>query len=84
MKTTIDLSKLLPLTHEKAMKLAQVAAKYHSTITLENDHIVLNAKSMIGLLSQSLPKDGIVSLVINGADQAQAYEAIQTALQSMH
>ena len=69
-----DLTNYLPMNREKAARIAAIACKYQSTMTLEKDGIVLNLKSMIGLLSQSIPKDGQMTLVVVGEDEQEAAE----------
>lgn len=80
LKTPADLSHFLPIGREKAAEIATIASKYESMATLERDGIVLNLKSMIGLLSQSIPKDGQMTLVVSGPDEAEALPAIQQGL----
>ena len=72
----VNLSKHMPIQREMAMNITGVADKFVSTLTLEHKGIVLNLKSMIGLLSQSIPKDGIMTLVADGADEEKALKAV--------
>ena len=72
----VNLSKYMPIQREMAMKITGVADKFASTLTLEHKGIVLNLKSMIGLLSQSIPKDGMMTLVADGADEEKALKAV--------
>ena len=72
----VDLSKDLPIGRSKAAEIAGVAGRFQSMATLERDGIVLNLKSMIGLLSQSVPKDGQMTLVVNGEDEGEALQAL--------
>lgn len=67
-----DLKPFMPIDREKAMRIASVADRFDCMLTLERDGIVLNIKSMIGLLSQSIPKDGMMTLVADGADEQSA------------
>lgn len=76
LKCRIDLSSRLPITRERAARIASTASHFASTLTLEKDGIVLNVKSMIGLLSQSFPKDGVMFLVADGEDEVAASEAV--------
>lgn len=80
LKTTVDLSAYLPIGRGKAAEIAGVAGRFQSMATLENNGIVLNAKSMIGLLSQSVSKDGKMVLVVSGVDEEAAMEAILDVL----
>ena len=75
-KVEVNLSKHMPIQREMAMKITSVADKYLATLTLEHKGIVLNLKSMIGLLSQSIPKDGSMTLVADGKDEKTALEAV--------
>ena len=75
-KSEVNLSKYMPIQREMAMTITSVADKYVSTLTLEHKGIVLNLKSMIGLLSQSIPKDGNMTLVADGSDEKAALEAV--------
>ena len=68
-KTEVSLKGKLPIDRRKAALIAQAASKYESTITLEKDSVILNTKSMLGMLSQSMPKDGVMYLVVDGADE---------------
>ncbi len=80
-KKNVDLTPFLPITRGKAAEIASIAGKFESMLTLERDGIVLNMKSMIGLLSQSVPKDGQMMLVASGIDEAQAATAVAEALE---
>ncbi len=79
-KCWIDLRGQLPITRERAARIASAASRFHATLTLERDGIILNLKSMIGLLSQSFPKDGQMELVADGADEDAACEALAREL----
>lgn len=75
-KVEVNMTKHMPIQREMAMKITTVADKYLSTLTLEHKGIVLNLKSMIGLLSQSIPKDGKMTLVADGKDEQIALAAV--------
>ena len=75
-KVDVNMSKHMPIQREMAMKITAVSDKFHATLTLEHKGIVLNLKSMIGLLSQSIPNDGNMVLVADGSDEKTALEAV--------
>jgi len=75
-----DMSQFLPMNREIATRIAAAAGRYDCTLTLERDGIVLNLKSMIGLLSQTIPKDGQMTLVADGTDEKEAIEEVQKIL----
>lgn len=79
----VDIPHHLPISRETAAKIARVASHFDSTITLEGDGLVLNLKSMIGLLSQSIPKQGGVELVISGPDEEQALPQLTDLLKKL-
>lgn len=53
-KTQVDLHNHNIIGRERAALIASTASRFQSTLTLERDGIVLNLKSMIGLLSQTI------------------------------
>ena len=75
-KIEIDMTPLLPLNRVSAALLAQTSTRFESRITLEKDSIVLNMKSMLGLLSQPDFGNGSVMLVADGEDEDAAIESI--------
>ncbi len=79
-RTHLDLSHMIPISREKAALIASTASRFAATATLERDGIVLNLKSMIGMLSQSIPKDGQIDLVLSGEDEQSALRAITDAI----
>lgn len=80
-KAPVELIKHMPIQRDIAMQIANAAGKYESTMTLERNGIVLNLKSMIGLLSQSIPKDGKMILVVDGVDEQAAAKAVLSIIQ---
>lgn len=79
-RQNVNLSSLMPIGRTKAAEIAGVAGKYTCMLTLERDGIVLNLKSMIGLLSQTVPADGQMVLVAQGADEQEACKAMVEVL----
>ena len=80
-KTQVDLRNHNIIGRERAALIASTASRFQSTLTLERDGIVLNLKSMIGLLSQTIPKDGQIWVVADGVDEKDATEAVMKVLQ---
>ena len=76
LKIPVDLTMHMPIGRDFAGEIAAAACRFQSTLTLEKNGIVLNPKSMIGLLSQSVPKDGVMTLVADGVDEEQAAQAL--------
>ena len=79
-KTELNLKDDIPVGREKAAMIAKAASKFQCTLTLERDGIVLNVKSMIGLLSQIIPKNGQMDLVADGPQEDAATQAMRDVL----
>jgi len=75
-KTEIDLSPFIPFDRISAALLAQTASHFESRITIEQESMVLNLKSMLGLLSRPYFGDGKAILVADGNDEHEAIQAI--------
>ena len=75
-----DLTPFMPIDREKAMRITSIADRFQCMLTLERDGIVLNIKSMIGMLSQTVPKDGKMTLVADGEDEAEAIVELKKIL----
>jgi phosphotransferase system HPr (HPr) family protein len=76
----VNVNHLMPIGRGKATDITGTACRYRSMITLERDGIVLNLKSMIGLLSQTIPSDGQMTLVASGVDEEEALQAVMGVL----
>lgn len=80
LKTKIDLTGHLPIDRAAAARIANAASVFPCTLTLECEGVLLNLKSMIGLLSQSIPKNGIMYLVADGDEEREATEELTSQL----
>jgi len=66
----------LGLHTRAAAKLVATAAKFESKIELKrNDHII-NVKSIMGVITLGATKGTVLDLMISGADELEACEAI--------
>ena len=80
LRTPIDIAPLLPFTRVLAAQLATAGGHFHCSLTLEQEGLAVNLKSMLGMLSQTMkPTSGIV-LVANGEDEKEATDAILKAI----
>ncbi len=79
-RTELDLQPMMPFTRTTAARLAAAASHYECRLTLECEGLVLNMKSMLGLLSQARLPDGHATLVADGPDEAAATQAVLTAV----
>lgn len=81
-RTELDLQPIMPFTRVTAARLAAAASRYECRLTLECEGLVLNMKSMLGLLSQARLPDGKATLVADGPDEADATRAVLDAVRA--
>ncbi len=79
-RTELDLQPIIPFTRATAARLASAASRFDCRLTLECEGLVLNMKSMLGLLSQAKLPGGKATLVADGVDEAAATAAVLTAI----
>lgn len=64
------------LKRRTATQLVNLASRYHSRIMIEHGNKVVNAKSMLGLLSLADNIAEPMTLTIDGPDEGEALEGI--------
>ena len=79
-KQTLDLSGVTPLNRTQIEHLVHTAGKYDSRIIFEHSSRTINGKSMLGILSLGVTEHEPVTLIVDGADEEAAFEAIKTLL----
>ncbi len=79
-RTRIDLKPLLPFTRVLAAELATIGGHYECSVTLEQDGLAVNLKSMLGMLSQTMKPSADITLVADGVDEKEATQALLTAI----
>ncbi len=60
-----------------ASLIAQLANKFQSEITLEKDSIVVNAKSIMGVITMAAGYNTTITLKVDGGDEQDAANAIE-------
>ena len=71
-----------PLTRRGAALLVQEASRYESRLMIEHDAKIVNAKSMLGLLSLGADAQAGLCLLAEGPDEAAAADAMEALLKS--
>ena len=66
-----------PLTRTLAAQLVQITGRYESRVMIEHEQKLVNAKSMLGLLSLGLDDQKSMTLLADGPDEAQAAAAVE-------
>ena len=70
------------LQSRAAMLLVQVACRFDSRIRIEQGAKIINAKSMMGVLSLGVAHKGAILLCADGQDEEQAMAALSTLISS--
>ncbi|MBQ8313110.1 MAG: HPr family phosphocarrier protein [Clostridia bacterium] len=65
-----------PLNRTSAAQLVQIANRYDCRVMIEHNQKLVNAKSMLGLLSLSVEEQADMMLVADGAEEDVAVAAI--------
>ena len=71
-----------PLTRRGAALLVQEAGRFQARLMIEHGAKLVNAKSMLGLLSLGADAQGCMTLLADGPDEAAAAEALTRLLDS--
>ena len=71
-----------PLTRRSAALLVQEASRFESRLMIEHDAKIVNAKSMLGLLSLGADAQAGLCLLAEGPDEAEAAAAVEELLHS--
>jgi phosphocarrier protein HPr len=72
----ITIQNKLGLHTRAAAKLVDVAKKFESRIELSFRDRIVDCKSIMGVITLGAQKDNIMDVLINGADEEQARNAI--------
>lgn len=65
-----------PLSRTMAAQVVQVASRYESRMMIRRHQKVVNAKSMLGLLSMDMDEQNEMFLVVEGTDEEAAAAAV--------
>jgi phosphocarrier protein len=80
MEKTIIIKSTVGLHASLASKLVQTASKYDVDVELVYEDKVVDAKSILGLMSLAVPHGDNVKIVANGVDAEKAIKDIQKIL----
>lgn len=70
----------VPLTRALAAEVVQIASSYESRVMIQRDQKIVNAKSMLGLLSLGAEDQSNMVLIAEGADEEAAAAAVLSML----
>jgi phosphocarrier protein len=80
MEKTILIKSTAGLHAEMAAKIVQSASKYDVDIKLIYEHVTIDAKSILGLMSLAVPQGKNVKLVATGDNADKAISEIEKIL----
>ncbi len=76
-KAEVTLNNQAGLHARPAAMFVQEAQKYKSTVSIEKDNKVYNAKSLLGILSIGAAKGTKIRLMAEGDDEKEVIEALK-------
>ena len=69
-----------PLTRAVAAEVVQTASSFDARVMIQHEQKIVNAKSMLGLLSLNAEDQGNMMLIAEGADEEAAAAAVMAVL----
>ena len=82
MKKKINISNKLGLHARASSKLVQLTNKFESDIQIGKEELIVDAKSILGLLSLAASYNTEIEIETNGSDEKDAMEQIITLFES--
>ncbi len=79
-RKTISFPGNAPLTRSLAAEVVQTASAFEARVMIQHDQKIVNAKSMLGLLSLGADDQANMVLIAEGADEEAAVAAVLAAL----
>lgn len=70
----------VPLTRALAAEVVQTASRFESRVMIQQEQKIVNAKSMLGLLSLGTEEQANMVLIAEGADEEAAAAAVLAVL----
>ncbi|MEJ2202095.1 MAG: HPr family phosphocarrier protein [Desulfuromonadaceae bacterium] len=82
MKKQFTIVNRLGLHARAAAQLVQTANRYHADVTVIKDGVVVNGKSIMGILMLAAPKGSQIEVEVTGAEMEQAMIAITELIEN--
>ena len=79
-RTPITFPGNAPLTRALAAEVVQTASNFEARVMIQREQKIVNAKSMLGLLSLGTDDQANMVLVAEGTDEAVAVDAVMKVL----
>lgn len=70
----------VPLTRAMAAEVVQTASRFDARVMIQREQKIVNAKSMLGLLSLGVDDQKNMMLMAEGADEVAAVDALLALL----
>lgn len=75
-KKTVKIENKLGLHARPATLIVKIASKYNSEINIKKDDIVVNGKSIMGVMMLAAENGSEIELICEGNDEKEAIDAI--------
>ncbi len=81
-KKTLCINNSLGLHARAAGRFVEITNQFNSDIYLSKDNMVVDAKSIMGIIAMSAHKDDRVDVTIDGIDEEEAMNSIEKLIDS--
>lgn len=75
-KKEIKIKNKIGLRARYAALFVQIANRFLSEIFVEKDNVIVNAKSILGIMSLGVSKDSFITILVDGADEEEAIDKL--------
>lgn len=82
MRLEIELKSTKGLHATLAAKIVQLSSQYKADVSIQYQHTVVDAKSVLGLLSLAVPQGENVTIIAEGEDAEKATTVLQKILET--
>ncbi len=79
-KKNLYIKNSLGLHARAAAKFVEITNRFNSDIYLLKDNMVIDAKSIMGIIAMGVHKDDVVDVTIDGIDEKEAMKSIEELL----
>ncbi len=81
-KKTLHITNSLGLHARAAGRFVELTNQFDSEIYLAKDNMLIDAKSIMGIIAMGVHQDDVVELTVNGVDEAEAINQVENLLKS--
>ena len=82
LKLQVPVNDQFAFSQETAARLANILSRYDSSIMIHDENRMINAKSLLGILSLGYLQSSALEFIIDGIDEETVFHVIQEYFQS--